>query len=451
MSCSRPAVLRLLLASLLVPATAVVGQVGADLVVAKADSPDPVVAGETITYTITLTNNGPEPATNVSLTDGVPAQATYVSFTAPAGWTLISEPVVGETGTVIATTPAFGVGSAQFTLVVRANPNLGSGATITNTVSSNSVSDPEPASDTELTSVITRADLVVTKADSPDPVVAGTDLTYTLTLTNEGPSDAQNVTLSDTVPTGTTFVSSSQTSGPAFTLTDPPGPTGTFSATITTLAAEASATFTLVVRVDPEVPGGSTISNTAGVVSVVTTDPDTTDDSETETTAVVAQADLSLAKTDSPDPVPAGGDLTYTLTLTNEGPSDATSVVLSDTLPSGTTFVSAAQASGPAFTLATPAVGSGGVFTATSPSFAAGAVAVFTLVVRVDGATAPGTTIANTATVQAATTDPEPENGTAAASTTTSAGEDVPPIPTLSEWMLLLLTVALAATAIRRL
>jgi uncharacterized repeat protein (TIGR01451 family) len=292
MSCSRPAVLRLLLASLLVPAAALAGQFSADLVVAKADSPDPVVAGETITYTITLTNNGPDPATNVSLTDGVPAQATYVSFTAPAGWTLISEPVVGETGTVIATTPSFAVGSAEFTLVVRANPNLGSGAIITNTASSNSVSDPEPASDTEQTSVVTEADLVVTKTDSPDPVVAGTDLTYTLTLTNEGPSDAQNVTLSDTVPAGTTFVSSSQASGPAFTLTDPPGPTGTFSATITTLAAGASATFTLVVRVDPALPGGTTITNTASAVSVVTADPDAADSSDTETTLTSRGADV---------------------------------------------------------------------------------------------------------------------------------------------------------------
>lgn len=447
MSCSRPAVLRLLLASLLVPAAALEGQVIVDLVVAKADSPDPVVAGETITYTITLTNNGPDPATDVSLTDGVPAQATYVSFTAPVGWTLTSEPNVGETGTVIATTPLFGVGSAEFTLVVRANPNLGSGAIITNTVSSNSPNDPQPASDTEQTSVITRADLVVSKTDSPDPVVAGTDLTYTLTLTNEGPSDAQNVTLSDTVPTGTTFVSSSQTSGPAFTLTDPPGPTGTFSATITTLAAGASATFTLVVRVDPGVPGATTITNTASAASVVTTDPDTTDDSDTETTGVVADAELALTKTDSPDPVAAGAELTYTLTLANAGPSDATSVVLSDVLPLETTFVSVTQTSGPAFTLFPPVVGNHGTFTAMASPFAAGAEAVFALVVRVDGLTPPGTSIENEALVQASNAD----SVFASTTTTTSAREDVPPIPTLSEWMLLLLTVALAATAIRRL
>src|SRR5207248_196508 len=57
------------------------------------------------------------------------------------------------------------------------------------------------------------ADLAVTKTDTPDPVTAGTDLTYTVTLTNNGPSDAQGVVLSDVVPAGTTFVSATAPAG----------------------------------------------------------------------------------------------------------------------------------------------------------------------------------------------------------------------------------------------
>ena len=66
--------------------------------------------------------------------------------------------------------------------------------------------------------------------------------------------------------------------------------------------------------------------------------PTTTD---TEPTAVADSADLSITKTDSADPVIAGEDLTYTLVVTNDGPSDATNVVVTDDVPAGTSFVSA--------------------------------------------------------------------------------------------------------------
>ena len=71
------------------------------------------------------------------------------------------------------------------------------------------------------------------------------------------------------------------------------------------------------------------------------TDPDGSNDSATEGTSVQTEADLSITKTDSADPVLAGTDLTYTLSVTNAGPSDATNVVVSDPVPAGTSFVSA--------------------------------------------------------------------------------------------------------------
>ena len=71
------------------------------------------------------------------------------------------------------------------------------------------------------------------------------------------------------------------------------------------------------------------------------TDPDGSNDDATEATAVDEQADLSITKTDDADPVVAGTDLTYTLVVTNDGPSDATNVVVTDPLPAGTSFVSA--------------------------------------------------------------------------------------------------------------
>ena len=115
--------------------------------------------------------------------------------------------------------------------------------------------------------------------------------------------------------------------------------------------------------------------------------------------------------------------------------------------PLSTRFVSATQTFGPSFTLNPPVVGSGGPFSATAPVFAAGAVAAFTLVFRVEDALAPGSEIVNSALVQASNADTQ----SATASTTIGPGTVVPPIPTLSEWAMLLLVGALAAAALRTL
>src|SRR5207247_1239345 len=117
---------------------------------------------------------------------------------------------VGGTGDVTCTRSTVAAGdSATFTIVVHVNANTADGATITNSATAaTATTDPNPENDTGVaaTTVNTRADLAVTKTDSPDPVTAGTDLTYTVTLVNNGPSDAQAVSLTDTVPANTTFV-----------------------------------------------------------------------------------------------------------------------------------------------------------------------------------------------------------------------------------------------------
>ena len=85
----------------------------------------------------------------------------------------------------------------------------------------------------------------------------------------------------------------------------------------------------------------ATLDNTAQVDSSPVADPDASNDAATDTDTLTAAADLSITKTDSADPVIAGQDLTYTLVVTNDGPSDATNVVVTDAVPAGTSFVSA--------------------------------------------------------------------------------------------------------------
>ncbi len=98
----------------------------------------------------------------------------------------------------------------------------------------------------------TDADLVISKSGPTGPVAANTDISYTVLVQNCGPAAAANVSVSDPVPAGTTFVSAVQQNGPAFTLSTPPvGGTGTVTATIASFPAGGFATFQIVVHVTP--------------------------------------------------------------------------------------------------------------------------------------------------------------------------------------------------------
>src|SRR5262249_21926975 len=164
--------------------------------------------------------------------------------------------------------------------------------------------------------------------------------------------------------------------GPTFAVTTPPvGGTGTIMPTDATFAAGASASFTVVLHVAAAAPGASTIDNTA-TISSNTTDTNAANDASTASATVLATTDLAVVKT-GPATVTAGTDLTYTLTLTNNGPSDAQTVSLTDAVPAGTTFVSATPA--PGFTATTPAVGGTGTISFAATSMAAGASATFTV------------------------------------------------------------------------
>ncbi len=249
-----------------------------DLSVTKVASPATVFAGSSITYTITVTNGGPDAAANVSLSDTLPSDTTFVSLTCPVGWACSG----GSTVTATDTSLASGA-SGQFTLVVNVNASTASGTPITNTATvSPTDTTPVDNSATATTTVATSADLSVTKSDSPDPVVANGNVTYTITVLNSGPSVATSVALNDVLPASTTFVSLTPVVGCTTPLV---GATGTVSCTIPTLAAGASAAFTLVVNVTAGTVSGTVITNTATVSSAVT-DPVPGNNSGTTTTTV---------------------------------------------------------------------------------------------------------------------------------------------------------------------
>jgi uncharacterized repeat protein (TIGR01451 family) len=369
----------------------------ADLGITKTGDPDPVVAGETLTYTLVVANSGPVTATNTVVTDTLPSG---VSFDAadPSQGTYNSVTGVWTVGEV-----ADG-GSATLTLVLTVDPSRRGSLSNSAEVSADET-DLAPENNTylETTVVDAEADLVITKTDSPDPVVAGETLTYTLTVTNSGPSDATGVDVVDTLPSGVSFYSATPSQGWYNSVTG--------SWTVGSVPDGGSATLTLVVTVDPSTRG--TLSNTADV-SGDETDPTPGDNTATAGTTVDAEADLALAKTDDPDPVVAGNPLTYTLTVTNGGPSDGTNVVVTDTLPSGVSFDAA-----------TP---SQGTFNDVTGVWDVGSVpdegsATLTLLVTVDPSTRG--TLSNSAEVSGDETDPTPGDNAAGQGTAVNAETDL--------------------------
>lgn len=399
--------------------------VAADIAVAKS-GPASVSSTGDLTYFLSITNNGPADAQNVALSDPVPPSTTFRSMTQTGGpaFTCVS-PAVGGTGTVSCTAAVLAPGATStFTLVVRASAPAGS--TITNTATgTTTTTDANAANNSASTNTAVAApDLAVTKTDAPDPVQPGNNITYNLTLANNGSAAANNVVLSDAVPTNTTFVSLAQSSGPAFTCSTPPaGSGGPVSCTTPALNAAASATFTLVVRTNAGVSSGTTISNTASASS---SDPDANpgNNSATATTTVSAIADAGVTKS-GPATLTPGSPATYSITVTNNGPGDAQSVTLSDTLPPGTTFASMAQTSGPSFACTTPSAGAAGTVNCTIGTLATGATAAFSLIVNVSGSAAAGSTITNSATVMTTSTDPNLADNTASSSGTVASTPDL--------------------------
>jgi uncharacterized repeat protein (TIGR01451 family) len=399
---------------------------GADLSIEKTDFPDPVTAGQQLTYTIIASNLGPEAAEFASWSDTLPAGVTFLSLSSSGAWTCTT-PAVGSGGDVDCSIDSFPVGSELFTLVVTVDPGVTDGTVLSNTATVGSEtpdpSESPPSSSTATTLVTDTADLGVTKTDDPDPVDPGAALTYVITVTNDGPSDAGPLTLDDTLPAGVTFQSLASPGGWSCS-TPAVGDPGAISCDVASFAPGGTAVFTLVVEVDAGATPGSFIDNVATASSEVF-DPNPDNDTGHAVTLVAGGPDYSILKSDSPDPVLPGGDLTYTITATNAGDLPLANVEVSDELPLDATFVSLAEPAG--WTCTTPGPGPGGTVSCTIASMPSGD-AVFTLVVAVRADAAPGSLLVNSALIVSSTPELDPEDNSAAAVTAVAA----PPAPELS-------------------
>jgi uncharacterized repeat protein (TIGR01451 family) len=308
--------------------------VGGPLTVGTS-GPSTVTAGTNATYTITLANTGTVAAQTVALTDTLPTGGTLVSLTPNT-----TNPDHFSVTGAVANATSVGAGNTDsFVLIVTAPHSLASAAAFNNTAAVTTTTTTTTTTATVMGTITTSADLAVTNS-GPTTVGAGTTVTYTLKVTNNGPSDAQMVTLTDTLPTGGTLVSLTPNTGNAdmFTVT---GAT----ATANTVGAGNTDTFVLVATAAATLTNGADFSNTASVMSATTPDPNTNNNTAKVTGTISNTANLSITKT-GPTTANEGDLLTYTVTLMNTGPLDAQGVVLTDVLPAGLSFVVASTSQG---------------------------------------------------------------------------------------------------------
>ena len=301
----------------------------ADLSIDKALTSGEFKAGQQATYTLTVTNSGTEDATNATVNDTIPAPLTLVSATPSQGNPCAGDPAVTcNLGTIPAGQ------SATVTIVV----NIPSSATgvVSNTASVTSPDDQVPGnnSDTEMTTIQSNVDLSISKTDGLTTVVAGTQLTYTITAANAGPHDPNGAMISDTIPIELVSLSLVSCTPLGGATCDPGMPLSGnhFNATVN-IPAGGSVQYLISGTVDPSASG--TISNTASVTPPAgATETNPGNESATDNdTVITKEGDLSITKTDNPDPITDAAMLTYTITVANSGPSDAVGVVVTDTFP----------------------------------------------------------------------------------------------------------------------
>jgi uncharacterized repeat protein (TIGR01451 family) len=263
------------------------------------------------------------------------------------------------------------------------------------------------------------ADLSLIKACKPDltPALAGQQITCTIVVENPGPGLPRNVVVHDTLLTNVAPTDYTM-DAPTFTFSgeassSPCDPTVAiaggkqFQCNLGTGARRGSVIITYHLT-----------SNEAGDfnnfarVTTDSTDPNPNDNSDRSAVRVVAVADLSLDKTDSPDPLVAGTDITYTLQTHNAGPSTAPNVVIRDFLPDSVAVISVNGGVGGSCVPGVP----GDPARCTYATLASSATATMLIVVRVK----PGDhqVVSNEATVASDVLDPDMSNNSASAATT---------------------------------
>ncbi|MCL1949811.1 MAG: isopeptide-forming domain-containing fimbrial protein [Turicibacter sp.] len=377
----------------------------ANLSMVKTLLTSPVVAGAPVAYTMTVSNAGPDDAEDVVVTDQLDSNLLSPEYSLDGvNYTAYSSDNPISLGTIAVGAQAViyfrGVVDPSAAESENFNPTLSNTASVS---SSTPPTDVVPHTSNTVTAPIEgSADVQVTKDTVPaglTPLVAGTDVTYQLAVTNNGPSVAENVLLVDAIP------ASIITPQYAFS---PDGPWSTWTGKVMLGDMDAGQSTSVYIQgtISRALVDGTTtppsLANTATVLSA-TPDPLPSNNSSTVTRPVAAQADLQAVKVlYGQSSATTGQQVTYIMKVLNSGSSNAENVMMVDSIPDGLTNVQYSVDSGLTWT---PWGGSYSV-----PLLGAGTGRS----VLIQGTAAGNTTglIGNSAAMLSTTKDPNPNNNT---------------------------------------
>ncbi|MFT4698111.1 MAG: putative repeat protein (TIGR01451 family)/gliding motility-associated-like protein, partial [Flavobacteriaceae bacterium] len=295
----------------------------ADLTITKAVSNNSPNVGDTIDFVITVTNLGASNATGVIIEELLPSgyDSSTATIVASAG---IYDLVTGNWSIPLITSGT----SETLTLTVAVN----SEGNYTNCASITSLNEIDPDQNNNIACVsvdpVYQSDLEIIKIVSNDITYVGDTVQFTIALMNNGPSNASGVTVMELLPSGYTFISSNV--GPDYNEI-----TGIWSVD-NIINGE-----TLYLNITTRVNATGEYMNCAEVLDSNIVDPDPTNNSDCTETNPIPLIDLSVIKVaDDMNPEPEDDEITFTITVTNDGPSDATGVEIIDVLASGYEFIS---------------------------------------------------------------------------------------------------------------
>jgi len=386
----------------------------ADLSITKTNGTATSIPGTNTIYTITASNAGTDPVTGATVADTFPASLTCNTTCVGAGGGTCTAAIAGNINDTVDLPVG---GSVTYTSTCAISASATGSLSNTATVSS-SIADPNPANNsaTDTDTLAPEADLGISKTDGVTTAVPGASVTYTITATNAGPSDASGATVADTFPATLTCTWTCVGAGGGTctaagsgnindTVNLPVGGTATYSATC---AIAATATGMLV--------NTATVAAPVGVTGLIPGN-----DSATDTDTLTPTGDLSITKTDGQTSVAPGATLTYTIVASNTGGPSTVSATVSDTAPAECQTFNWTCAGAGGGTCAANGAGS----IADAVTLPAGGSATYTATCVLNPAVA-NVTVSNTATIAGAgVTDPTPGNETATDTTQVLGTPDV--------------------------
>jgi uncharacterized repeat protein (TIGR01451 family) len=359
-----------------------------DIKLDQTSTPNPALLTSNITYSFSINNKQGDMATYVALTDALPAQVSFVSATATVGT------VTNLSGVVVCTITNLAQSSNSVVTITVQATNTGVAVNSASVSSFEFDSNPANNSASVITTINPLADLGAGLSASAGAVYVGSPVFYTAQVTNFGPSTATGTVLTQPLPPGANFGSAAPSQGSClFT-------NGILTCALGSLSSNASAS--VAITLYPTAAG--TMTNTVTASSGVA-DGGFAPNAASVVTTVIPAADVSVGQSVSPNVTLISSNVTFSIRVTNNGPSQATSVVLNDSLPASLPLRSVTTSQGSSSI-------SNGVIIWSLGSLNAGSVATATIVAGtvVDGS------FTSIASVSASQADLSPGNNSALAS-----------------------------------